>query len=254
MDALVLNHCYLNPLYTVVRPTTGRVPSIGLSLGLVMITLSTCFSTASAQSSIQFEMPLIVNQALSGNINATIIEIHREGEVETIVTIPKARFRTLVEKFANDEQVDTWLTEAPANDQTSAGPQVVVDVSLARGSKLSQIDVVESSSEISLYQLRQRGLKIEFNSAELSINSKIPRLGTQAISIRGKKTPLPSDGYAQAKVSSGLNININNQFLHRDAGQAERGFANTNVNINGFTSFGGFGGLSLFYDGNYLER
>ena len=254
MDALALNRCPSNLLQPEVIRATGRVPSISQRFGLLMVTLLSCTSTVSAQSSIQFEMPLIVNQALSGNINATITEISRGGETETVVTIPKARFRTLVEKFANDEQLDTWLTETPANNQTSTGSQVVVNVSATKENTLSQTASVESSSEISLYQLRQRGLKIEFNSAELLINSKIPRLGTQTISIRGQRSPLPSDGYAQAELSSGLNININNQFFHRDAGQAERGFSDTNVNINGFTNLGGFGGVSLFYEGNYLEN
>jgi len=207
-----------------------------------------------AQSAIQFEMPLMVNNALSGNISATITEVNRGGETSTMVTIPKQRFRTLVEKFANDEQIETWLGDISTPETSSSGSDVTIKLSAVHDNDLASQVSSQSNLEISLYQLRQRGLKINFDSAELKIDSSIPRLGTQTLSLRGRRQPAPSDGYSQARISSGLNISISNEFNHRNSGLIERGFGDTNANINGFTSLGGFGGWSLFYQGNYREN
>jgi len=206
---------------------------IGFSLTLF------CATNARAQTSIQFEMPLVINNAVSGNINAMVTDITRAGETTT-----------------NEDQISVWLGQegepSPNNSETRGSIGISANVS---GSEQNNDEnpIKNDSSTISLYTLRQRGLKINFDSAQLSINSSIPRLGTQNLSVRGRKTPVPSDSYAQAKISSGLNLSLRNDFNHRSSGVTQNGFGNTNINLNGFTSIGGFGGWSLFYEADYLQ-
>jgi len=225
--------------------------------GLVLISCitTTLLSTspATAQSSIQFDVPLIVNDALSGNISATITEVTRGGETTTHVSIPKDKFKGLVEKFANEEQLEAWLPEGKQSSKISSGAQATLGVSALKVDTQEDVPQSKNSPDISLYKLRQRGLKINFDPTQLAINSTIPRLGTQTLSLRGRRISLPSDSYAPANFSSGLNLRVENEFNHRPAGGVERGFSGTNIDVNGFTSIGGFGGWALFYEGDYRE-
>jgi len=184
--------------------------------GLVLISCitTTLLSTspATAQSSIQFDVPLIVNDALSGNISATITEVTRGGETTTHVSIPKDKFKGLVEKFANEEQLEAWLPEGKQSSKISSGAQATLGVSALKVDTQEDVPQSKNSPDISLYKLRQRGLKINFDPTQFE-----------------------------------------NEFNHRPAGGVERGFSGTNIDVNGFTSIGGFGGWALFYEGDYRE-
>jgi len=205
---------------------------------------------AFSQNGIEFDMPLMINNALSGNINATIIETTRGGETNVQVTVPKQRFRQLAEKFANDEQLTAWLGE----NTISKGSQTSVAVTAIKtdGSS-SPSDAKNGTASISLFELRQRGLDISFDPALLSIISKIPIIGEQAISLRGRRSPSPANSYAPSKFSTGLNLSVSNTFNHRTTPASQRGLGATRVAVNGFTNIGGFGGSSLFYEGEYRQ-
>jgi len=189
--------------------------------------LFTC-SISLAKQGFELELPLIVNKAHTGDITSTITETQENDTTITDVSIPVERFAKLVREFANNEQLSNWLNLSKPRD-----PQ---------------------EKTISISTLKERGLEIEFDSNSLSIVAVIPRLGTQQISLRNREAPNPSEFYQESWASSGLNIVARNTLNHSESNGADEGFGDTTVDFTGFTSFGGFNGLSLFYEGNYIEN
>jgi len=187
-----------------------------------------CMNTLLAQNSIQIGLSFVVNESASGEIDAEIINTVRGQETSTEVKVSKARLRELVQQIANEEQFISWL-----------GP-----------------DYMSASDDelISLYELRARGLEIKFNPSLLEISALVPITGIQDFSLRGRRNPVPEDHYAQAKLASGLNVFVDNSFNHEGSDANPSGFGDTSVALSGFTTIGGFGGWSLFYEGNYLEN
>ena len=185
-------------------------------------------SISLAKQGFELELPLIVNKAHTGDITSTITETQENDTTITDVSIPVERFAKLVREFANNEQLSNWLNLSKPRD-----PQ---------------------EKTISISTLKERGLEIEFDSNSLSIVAVIPRLGTQQISLRNRETPNPSEFYQESWASSGLNIVARNTLNHSESNGADEGFGDTTVDFTGFTSFGGFNGLSLFYEGSYIEN
>jgi len=168
-----------------------------------------------AQQSMQFELPLIVNRAVSGDISSTIIITTIGGEEQTAVTLPAGRLRSLLSSHANEEQLQSWLSDD------------------------------DDDTQLSTKLLRERGLDIHFDSGLLELNALVPRLGTQNVSIRGRKKPLLENHYQQSSFASGLTYRIRNQYNHKASRGSKQGFKGLQADISGFTSVGGFGGWSL---------
>ena len=184
---------------------------------------------AMAQQSLEIEVPLVINQAFSGDISAQITNITEGEQTQTLVSVPISRLVELASQFANEEQLEQWLTN-----------EVYVDS--------------ETSVElIALQTLRDRGLDIAFDSGLLTVVAQIPRLGTQYLSVRGRRAPVPDDHFSQARFASGLNIVVRNSFNHKSSLDRPSGFGDTNVEFSGFTTIGGFSGWSLFYEFDVSE-
>jgi len=180
---------------------------------------------SSANSSLQFDLPLIVNQAFTGDISATIIEETRAGEVNRTVTLPFPRLKTLISGHAVDEQMEQWFS--------------------------SYAD--DFDGEVSLYDLRKLGLDIEFDQGLLEIHAKVQKLGVSSIALFGNRKPIPKNNYEQSTFASGLNVFVQNTYSHRAAGATQEGFGDLSADFFGFTTIGGFEGWSLFYEADYLE-
>jgi len=206
--------------------------SIGVVKGVAIVLLLLSTASMHAAQSIQFEVVLVVNKAEVGNIDAEIIDETVAGEKNTRVNVPPERLRTLVDKFANEDQNLAWF----GSDE-----------------ELTVEGEPSPSEKISLYDLRMRGLDIYFDAGDLTINATVPRLGTQNVSLRGNRQPIPQDHYQQARFASGLNARARSRYNHQATPGREAGFDSTSVDITGFTSIGGFGGVSLFYEGNYTS-
>jgi len=221
-----------------------------------------------ASSVIEFEVPLVVNDVVAGDINARIIETTRASEKTTRVEVPIPRLAKLIDRFAITEQKKAWFSSSlSANSNAVSSQQVDIALTLRveednrstlsskakSNSSKTETDQVSDSS-IDLRTLRQRGLDIAFDASSLSIFATVPRLGVEHLSLAGNRIPIPSNSYQPAKLASGLNFVVRNSIRHRSGGNGETGLGDTNVNVFGFTSFGGFGGLSLFYQGDYLEN
>jgi len=175
----------------------------------------------------ELELPLIINQTHAGDITSIINETHNGDSTTTAVSISTDRFITLVTPFANQEQLSQWLNSTSFSELATTIP----------------VDTLQS-----------RGLDIEFDSSSLSINAVVPRLGTQNISLRDRDEQNPDKYYQESQFSSGLNFIARNTFNHSQSNGLGGGFGDTNIDITGFTSIGGFNGLSLFYEGSYIEN
>lgn len=178
-----------------------------------------------ANSSLQFDLPLIVNQAFTGDISATITEEARADEVSRTVTLPFARLKTLISDHAVDDQMEQWFS--------------------------SYAD--DFDGEVSLYDLRNLGLDIKFDQGLLEIHAKIQKLGVSSIALFGSRKPIPKNNYQQSTFASGLNVFVQNTYSHRAAGVTPEGFGDLSANFFGFTTIGGFEGWSLFYEADYLQ-
>ena len=209
--------------------TSAKIRFTDLLKLLVCAWLLTTNETSYAQNGFELELPLIINQAQTGDISSLISEtLNDNGENITSVSIPIERFTELVNPFANAEQLTTWLESNENN--------------------------TENNTRISLTTLKARGLDIIFDSSSLSIVATVPRLGVQGLSLGNRGTPNPDDYYQQSRLSSGLNFVARNNINHRESNGTDQGFGDTNVDIAGFTSIGGFNGVSLFYQGSYIEN
>lgn len=215
-----------------------------------------------AQNSFQFEVPLMVNGGLAGNVVATIVEKVADGEKDTTVILNKERLRLLLGKYANEEQLDGWLQSSVFSGRSTLGSQGSIGVSavaVEAGSQevgeqaIASKNKDQASSTMSLNALRQNGLDIRFDPALLNIVSTVPIVGVQSISLRSRRVPNIENSYGSSNFSSGLNFNVTNTFNHRVTPGVDRGFEATRVAIDGFTNIGGFGGWSLFYEGDYQE-
>ena len=178
-----------------------------------------------ASMSLQFDVPLLINQAFSGDVSATITEETRADVVSRTVTLPFQRLKNLISQHAVDEQMTQWFS--------------------------SYRDDFEG--EVSLYDLRNLGLDIEFDHGLLEIHAKIQKVGVSSIALFGDRTPVPKNNYQQSKFASGLNIFVRNTYSHRAAGVTPEGFGDISANLFGFTTVGGFEGWSLFYEADYLQ-
>lgn len=193
---------------------------------LMSLTLIQSIAVCSAQNTMQFDLPLIVNGAFSSDISAKIVETERDGIKNTEVSVPMDRLKTLLSKFAVEEQTEKWFNP--------------IDTNLGE--------------EVSLQVLRQQGLEIEFDLNTLEIQAKVPLLGVAPISISRGQAPFIEDHFAQSKFASGLNIFLRNTYSHEENGATEEGFGNTIASFLGFTTIGGFEGWSLFYEADFLEN
>ena len=182
------------------------------------------------QRVIEFEVPLTINGAFVGNINAQISSSTDATQSEPIVSILPSRLRALSKEFANEEQFSSWFG-SDYQIQEESGNEV----------------------NTTLQQLRDTGLDITFDHGLLTLSAKIPRLGTQNLSLRGNRKPAVEDHYQQSKLASGLNVVVSNIYDHSPSTNSERGFGSTNIDVSGFTAIGGFNGVSLFYQGSYIE-
>ena len=210
------------------RRTRATNTLFGITLTKLYLGVCLAVITPSSYANIELELPLIINKAHTGDISSTINETLQDNETITTVNIPVERFLNLVGPFANEEQLSTWLEQ--------------------------DIDSNEPTSSISIKTLQERGLEIEFDSSSLSIIAVIPRLGTQNISLRNRDEQNPSEYYQESRLSSGLNFIARNTFNHSESNGLEAGLGDTIVDVTGFTSIGGFNGLSLFYEGSYIEN
>jgi len=226
---------------------------------LVFFTVFLAWPTK-AQNSVSFEMPLMVNNALLGNLIATITEKTHDEQTTTRVTVEKERLRQLLAKLANEEQLASWFGTDVASNDAARGSRGTIGISVSKRDEDTKPQLeteptnTKSASTVSLMGLRDNGLDINFDPSLLSIDANFPVFLEQSISLRGRRaTPDPKNSYAPSKFSSGLNFNITNDFNHRAASGADEGLGQTSVFIDGFTNIGGFGGWSLFYEGDYLE-
>lgn len=181
------------------------------------------WAAAVSAQSMEFELPLIVNRAVSGDIPAKVTIVTRDGEDETSVELKVGRLRQLLTDYANEEQLASWLVD-DGNDVL-----------------------------LPLQELRARGLKIEFDPGLLELTAVVPLLGLQKVSIRGRRKPVVEDHYQQSGFASGLSYRLRNRFNHSAATGDKTGLVGLQADLTGFTSIGGFGGWSLFYRGNYDE-
>lgn len=175
-----------------------------------------------AQQAIQFDLPLLINGAFSGDISTSVLESRTDNKVLTEVSLPVPRLQQLLSKFAVEEQLSKWFRD--------------------------------SEGELTLSQLRQRGLEINFDPSLLNIVATFPLLKVSSISLLGREPPVPEDSFSQANFASGLSFFATNTFSHRDTAALEQGFGDTAVDVAGFTTLGGFEGWSLFYEADFLEN
>lgn len=210
------------------------------STGIAIYLLLIC-NQARSQSSFQIELPLIINQASTGDISSSINETVTDEETLTNVDISIARFIELAKPFANDEQLSTWLELDKFQKKTA--------------SRKGEVKSLENqTSTIALSTLQSRGLDIDFDPGSLSIIAIIPRLGTQGISLSAREVPNPNEYYQESFLASGLNVIARNNFNHKPSNGTPEGFGDATIDIAGFTSIGGFNGVSLFYEGSYIEN
>ena len=197
--------------------TFGKPLMVLIVLCLLLVTEH----RAKAESSVQFVLPLLINNSLSGEIDSKISLPSSLEHTQTTVAIPVGRLRELLVNYANDEQLSDWL----AND--ADGEWVALSV------------------------LRERGLAISYDSGLLELSAIVPRLGVQDVSIFGRKKPVLDSHYKQAKFASGLSYRIRDRYNHTETRGNRAGFAGVEADISGFTSVGGFGGWSLYYNASY---
>lgn len=231
----------------------GATLSLAVSAALIGVSIS---PTTLMAKTIEFDVPLNVNKGLSGEVSATIINTSRGGENITEVRVSVQRLKQLFKKYANEEQLEAWFGKENEPSSASGGSSSEVVVSAVKTDETSTsvgAGIASKTTSISLLELRKRGLDINFDSALLSISALIPRLGTQSISLRGRRLPVPEDGFRQSSFSTGVNFRARNTFNHQPNGVGQRGFGPTSVAVDGFASIGGFDGWSLYYSADYLE-
>lgn len=246
-----------------IKRICSKVAIVSCFLSLLLISPITL-----AQNGFEIEVPLVVNEALSGDLTATIIETLQEDNTKkTEIIVQKDRLRQLLGDFASDEQIDTWLGEYTESGVSSIGSVGSIAVSGVKtgssneGGSIEKNNIEQSSQETrfkglptaSLQQLRSNGLDINFDSSLLTIVTNIQYAGERSLSLSNRRTPNLASAYPAAQISSGLNYNITNNYSHRDTPGVESGLGDTRVVVDGFTNFGGFGGWSLFYQGDYIE-
>jgi len=212
----------------------GRKVQIqGRTLSTIWLTfyglvVAVCSHTVHATSAMELELPLTVNLAYVGDINAAIETNTDEEDAEADVKIDPARLKVLLQPFANEEQLANW--------------KLLAD---------------ELDSWVRLNDLKKLGFDIWFDAGALTINSKVPRLGTQRVFVRGRAQPSPDKHYSQSRFASGLTMYARNSYHHTDLRAGSRrqisGLGDLQVDVDGFTTFGGFGGWSLFYQGKYKQ-
>ncbi len=196
---------------------------------IVTMTVLLSVNVAKAQlpfeNSVQFVLPLLVNKSLSGEINSTIalpaVTNQKEFETQTRVSLPSQRLRELLSQYANEEQLNQWFVG----------------------------DLLEKQIELST--LRKRGLQISYDPSLLEISAQVPRLGLQQVSIQHRDRPVLSHHYQQANFASGLSYRVRDRYNHKGTRGNRTGLTGVQADISGFTSIGGFGGWSLYYDVNY---
>jgi len=189
----------------------------------VFIALTLYSQNSLAQSSIEFEIPFIVNDVFVGDISAVITEKIVDEEKITSVTLPAPRLKTLLEQHSVEEQMEAWF----------------------------QAYEEEYDGQISLSDMRDNGLQIVFDPGLLEVKAKVKILGISAISVADNRDPQPNEHFAQSKVASGLSVFARSTFNHRESAATAEGFDGLSVDFLGFTTIGGFEGWSLFYEGNY---
>lgn len=214
---------------TILRKNLGEAIAVKVRWACVVLI---ALSAISAAAAMELELPLTVNAAYSGDINAVIETETLAGETQTKVFVERARLSELLATFANEDQLNLWKLQ---NADTSS---------------LSGTDTAES---VSLDELRALGLEIWFDSAALNLNAKVPRLGTQNVSVRGGREPQLDDHFSQSSFASGLTVFARNDYNHIANRGQKTGFGNFSADFTGFVSVGGFGGWSLFYQGEYQE-
>lgn len=194
--------------------TTGRMAAI------VMLLLFMTTGASLAQTVVDFELPLIVNNGLSGEITARL-EINDAGETQS-VAVPISAFKKLLLAFADEEQIAHWLgAEAP------------------------------TEALLTIAELQARGLSIEYDPGLLELRVNVRRSGLQTVSIRSRDKPSLEEFYAQSNFASGLSFRLQDQYSHTDTISAPKGLKGLQMDVGGFTNVGGFDGWSLFYDLDY---
>lgn len=226
---------------------------LGLTAILSLVILSFSHQTM-AQNGIHLELPLMVNDALSGNINAVIKETNTGDKINRQVSVERERLKQLLASYADEDQLIGWFSKIPVPGQSSSALQGSIGVSAVKtdGPELDH-QANTSRSLISLEAIRQNGLEISYNPSLLSIEARVEFLGTRSISLRSRKSVNPEQAYAASNFSSGLNVRASSSYSHRQTLAADRGFVGTSVDFDGFTNIGGFGGWSLFYEGDYSD-
>ncbi len=196
----------------------------GLLISCVSLIAACVSSAVLAAPAMELELPLTVNAAYSGDINAAIATESLAGETQSKVKVDRVRLHDLLKTFADIEQLTEW-----------------------------NLAETELSGWITLDELRNSGLEIWFDSSALTLNSKVPRLGTQNVSVRGGRKPELEEHYSQSRFASGLTVYARNNYNHMASRGQKKGFGDLSVDLTGFVSFGGFGGWSLFYQGEYQQ-
>jgi len=193
-------------------------------LKISLVILSVCYSmSALSKEAIQLQLPLEVNNAFVGDIDAFILETDYDGKTQSQIEVPRIRLRALLSELADEEQLVSWFS-------TEDGPR------------------------IKLKTLRLNGLQIDFDAGLLTIMVSFRRLGVQSLSLRSRNKPIVNTHFTQAEIASGLNVNVSDDYHHDVVGSTNKGFQNTVVDFSGFTTVGGFDGWSLFYEGEYSKN
>jgi len=177
-----------------------------------------------AQGELTFELPLIVNKAVAGDISTRVTLGDQALGEETSASLPVARFKELVARYANREQLAGWVQDNLDTDY------------------------------LSVRELRARGLEIEFDSGLLEIHAVVPRLGTQFVSLNGGQSPTVDNHFQQATLAAGFNYRLRDRYNHTNSRGNRKGFTGLDADLTGFVSYGGFNGWSLFYDANYDQN
>lgn len=194
---------------------------------LVGLALLLCIVNFANAADIELELPLLVNTSYTGDIN-TRIQNKPEGPNSTeTIWVLRERLHQLLQPFANEDQLLAWAILHEA--------------------------VEAADTWVELQNLRDLGLDIRFDSNSLTLVSRVARLDTQALSVRGRKKPSLGEHYTQSRFASGMTVYARNTYNHRESRGQQKGIGDFSADIAGFTTFGGFGGWSIFYQGEYDE-
>lgn len=110
------------------------------------------------------------------------------------------------------------------------------------------------ASPIPIEQLNADGFRIEFDSGELVVNMILALDGVQKVSVtkRTLENLNLSEYQEPAHLSAGLSVVARPRYIHKSANN-ETGFAPTALDARGFVSAGGFKNLALVYELDALE-